>query len=156
MRKNRDSRGGDVSIRGYGILPTFLRSFAGRVGQISIIRPAMNCLPKSDVIVTDRVRSAGVRPSDLEPPPSARLIHIDANRAEIDSYYSPAVEVMGDIAASLSALFDLRAVACRGARCGGLSRDAIVSKRAVRSDAVNQYTGIRFILCALSPNCKSG
>jgi acetolactate synthase I/II/III large subunit len=38
---------------------------------------------------------------------SAKLIHIDSNQADIDNFYSPAVQVLGDVAASLLALCDL-------------------------------------------------
>jgi acetolactate synthase I/II/III large subunit len=40
-------------------------------------------------------------------PRSARIIHVDSTRADVDNFYSPAIEVLGDIAASLIALVDL-------------------------------------------------
>jgi len=35
---------------------------------------------------------------------AAKIIHIDSTRADVDNFYSPAVEILGEIAASLSAL----------------------------------------------------
>jgi acetolactate synthase-1/2/3 large subunit len=67
------------------------------------------------------------------------LIHIDANRADIDRFYSPAVEVLGDVAASLSALLDLvRPVVLEPDVEQFLA--ALSSKRAVRSEDANRYS----------------
>ena len=38
---------------------------------------------------------------------STRIIHVDSTRADVDNFYSPAVEVLGDIAASLTGLTGL-------------------------------------------------
>ena len=35
---------------------------------------------------------------------AAKIVHIDSTRADVDNFYCPAVEVLGDIAASLSSL----------------------------------------------------
>jgi acetolactate synthase I/II/III large subunit len=67
------------------------------------------------------------------------LIHIDANRADIDSFYSPTVEVLGDVAASLSALLDLvRPVILEPDVEQFLAAQS--SKRAVISGDANRYT----------------
>jgi acetolactate synthase-1/2/3 large subunit len=68
------------------------------------------------------------------------LIHIDANRADIDRFYSPAVEVLGDVASSLSALLDLvRPLLLEPDVAQFLA--ALSSERAVRSEDANRYTG---------------
>ena len=104
------------------------RSFAGRVGQLDN-SPGDELLAKADVIVAVGYDPVEYDPSIWNHLRSARLIHIDANRADIDSYYSPAVEVLGDIAASLSALLDLVRPLIVGARCGAISRDAVIQAR---------------------------
>jgi len=115
------------------------RSFAGRVGQLDN-SPGDELLAKADVIVAVGYDPVEYDPSIWNHLRSARLIHIDTNRADIDSYYSPEVEVLGDIAASISALLDLvRPVVVEPDVMEFLA--TLSTKRAVRSDAVNQYTG---------------
>jgi hypothetical protein len=46
-------------------------------------------------------------PSIWNHPRSARIIHVDSTRADVDNFYFPAVEVLGDIAASLTGLAEL-------------------------------------------------
>ena len=115
------------------------RSFAGRVGQLDN-SPGDELLAKADVIIAVGYDPVEYDPSIWNQLRSARLIHIDANRADLDSYYSPEVEVLGDIAASISALLDLvRPLVVEPDVAEFLA--TLSSKRAVRSDAVNQYTG---------------
>src|SRR5580700_7492897 len=115
------------------------RSFAGRVGQLDN-SPGDELLAEADTIVAVGYDPVEYDPSIWNHLRSAKLIHIDANRADIDSYYSPAVEVLGDIAASISALLDLvRPLVVEPDVAEFLA--TLSSKRAVRSDAVNQYTG---------------
>ena len=82
------------------------RSFAGRVGQLDN-SPGDELLAAADIIVAVGYDPVEYDPSIWNRLRSAKLIHIDANRADIDRFYSPAVEVLGDVAASLSALLDL-------------------------------------------------
>src|SRR5580700_6552416 len=115
------------------------RSFAGRVGQLDN-SPGDELLAEADTIVAVGYDPVEYDPSIWNHLRSAKLIHIDANRADIDSYYSPAVEVLGDIAASISALLDLvRPLVVEPDVAEFLA--TLSSKRAFRSDAVNQYTG---------------
>jgi acetolactate synthase-1/2/3 large subunit len=115
------------------------RSFAGRVGQLNN-SPGDELLAAADIIVAVGYDPVEYDPSIWNHLRSAKLIHIDANRADIDRFYSPAVEVLGDVAASLSALLDL-------VRPVVLETDveqflaALSSKRAVRSEDANRYTG---------------
>lgn len=110
-------------------------SFAGRVGQLDN-SPGDELLAAADIIVAVGYDPVEYDPSFWNHLRSARLIHIDANRADIDRFYSPAVEVLGDVAASLSALLDLvkpvileLSWSYLGARCGAVLRGAIVQTR---------------------------
>src|SRR5580692_2863584 len=115
------------------------RSFAGRVGQLDN-SPGDELLAAADIVVAVGYDPVEYDPSIWNRLRTARLIHIDANRADIDSFYSPAVEVLGDVAASLSALLDLvRPVILESDVQQFLA--ALSSKRAVRSEDANQYTG---------------
>src|SRR6202453_4636328 len=115
------------------------RSFAGRVGQLDN-SPGDELLAAADIIVAVGYDPVEYDPSIWNHLRSARLIHIDANRADIDRFYSPAVDGLGDVAASLSALLDL-------VRPVVLEPDVeqflatLPSKRAVRSEDANRYTG---------------
>jgi acetolactate synthase I/II/III large subunit len=82
------------------------KSFAGRIGQLDNT-PGDELLATADVIVTVGYDPVEYDPSIWNHPRSARIIHVDSTRADVDNYYSPAVEVLGDIAASLIALANL-------------------------------------------------
>src|SRR5580698_7184640 len=76
------------------------RSFAGRIGQLDN-SPGDELLAAADIIIAVGYDPVEYDPSIWNRLRSAKLIHIDANRADIDSFYSPTVEVLGDVAASL-------------------------------------------------------
>jgi acetolactate synthase-1/2/3 large subunit len=82
------------------------QNFAGRVGQLDN-SPGDELLAAADVIITVGYDPVEYDPSFWNHPRTAKLIHIDSNRADIDNFYLPAVEVLGNIAASLAALLDL-------------------------------------------------
>jgi acetolactate synthase-1/2/3 large subunit len=82
------------------------KSFAGRIGQLDNT-PGDELLAAADVIVTVGYDPVEYDPSIWNHSRSARIIHVDSTRAEVDNFYSPAIEVLGDIAASLIALADL-------------------------------------------------
>ena len=82
------------------------KSFAGRIGQLDNA-PGDELLASADVIVTVGYDPVEYDPSIWNHSRSARIVHIHPTRADIDNYYSPAVEVLGDIAASLTCLVDL-------------------------------------------------
>jgi acetolactate synthase I/II/III large subunit len=82
------------------------KSFAGRIGQLDNT-PGDELLATADVIITLGYDSVEYDPSVWNHPRSARIIHVDSTPADVDNFYSPAVEVLGDIAASLTALTDL-------------------------------------------------
>ena len=81
------------------------KKFAGRIGQLDNT-PGDELLATADVIITVGYDPVEYDPSIWNHGRSACLIHIDSTRADIDNFYSPAVEVLGSIAASLASLAD--------------------------------------------------
>jgi acetolactate synthase I/II/III large subunit len=82
------------------------RSFAGRIGQLDNT-PGDELLATADVIITVGYDPVEYDPSIWNHSRSARIIHVDSTRADVDNFYSPVVEALGDIAASLTSLADL-------------------------------------------------
>ena len=82
------------------------RSFAGRIGQLDNT-PGDELLAIADVIITVGYDPVEYDPSIWNRARSARTIHIDSTRADVDNFYSPAVEVLGDIAVSVVDLTEL-------------------------------------------------
>jgi acetolactate synthase-1/2/3 large subunit len=116
-----------------------IQNFAGRIGQLDNT-PGDELLATADVIITVGYDPVEYDPSIWNRPCAAKLIHIDSNRADIDNFYVPAVEVLGDVAASLVALMDLVGPIV-------LEPDvkqffaALSSSRARRIEEANQHTG---------------
>jgi len=114
------------------------KSFAGRIGQLDNT-PGDELLATADVIITVGYDPVEYDPSIWNHPRSARIIHVDSTRADVDNFYFPAVEVLGDIAASLTALADL-------VNPFVLAPDverflsALASKRALRIEDADRYT----------------
>jgi acetolactate synthase-1/2/3 large subunit len=77
--------------------------FAGRVGQLDN-SPGDELLEAADVIITIGYDPVEYDPSIWNHQRAAKIIHIDSTWAAVDNFYTPAVEVLGDIAASLSSL----------------------------------------------------
>jgi acetolactate synthase-1/2/3 large subunit len=115
------------------------QNFAGRIGQLDN-SPGDELLAAADVIITVGYDPVEYDPSFWNHLRTAKLIHIDSNRAEIDNFYLPAVEVLGSVAASLAALLDLVGPVV-------LAPDVtqffatLSSKRSLRIEEANQYTG---------------
>jgi acetolactate synthase-1/2/3 large subunit len=78
-------------------------SFGGRVGQLDN-SPGDELLAAADVIITIGYDPVEYDPSIWNHSRAAKIVHIDSIRADVDNFYSPAVEILGDIAASLSSL----------------------------------------------------
>jgi acetolactate synthase I/II/III large subunit len=114
-------------------------SFAGRVGQLDNT-PGDELLAAADVIITIGYDPVEYDPSIWNRPRSAKLIHIDSNRADIDNSYEPAVQVLGDVAASLYALVDLVASLVWAPDVKRFF-EALSSERSRRSEESNRYTG---------------
>jgi acetolactate synthase-1/2/3 large subunit len=82
------------------------KSFAGRIGQLDNT-PGDELLATADVIITVGYDPVEYDPSIWNHSRSANIVHIDSTRADVDNFYSPAVEALGNIAASLNALAEL-------------------------------------------------
>jgi len=114
------------------------QSFAGRVGQLDN-SPGDELLETADVIITLGFDPVEYDPSIWNRNQAAKVIHISALRADADNFYNPAVEVLGDIAASLSALGQLVGVIT-------LTPDVerffatLASRRAQRVEEANRHT----------------
>jgi acetolactate synthase I/II/III large subunit len=113
--------------------------FAGRIGQLDN-RPGDELLATADVIITVGYDPVEYDPSIWNHGRSARLIHIDSTHADIDNFYSPAVEVLGDIAASLTSLADFVNPLVLAPDIERFL-SSLDSKRAMRIEQVDQYTG---------------
>jgi acetolactate synthase I/II/III large subunit len=114
------------------------RSFAGRVGQLDN-SPGDELLEAADVIITIGYDPVEYDPSIWNHRRTAKIVHIDAIRADVDNFYSPVVEVLGDVAASLSAL---EALVSPVVLTPDVERflTTLASTRARRLEEVNRYT----------------
>jgi acetolactate synthase I/II/III large subunit len=113
--------------------------FAGRIGQLDNT-PGDELLAAADVIITVGYDPVEYDPSIWNHARSARIIHIDSTRADVDNFYSPAVEVLGNIGSSLTALARLVSHLVLSPDVERfLSR--LASKRALRIENANLYIG---------------
>ncbi len=78
-------------------------NFGGRVGQISN-QPGDEILSAGDLLITIGYDPVEYWPSLWNKGLKRPIVHIDALPADIDNSYSPAVELLGDIAATLRLL----------------------------------------------------
>jgi acetolactate synthase-1/2/3 large subunit len=114
------------------------KRFAGRIGQLDNT-PGDELLATADVIITVGYDPVEYDPSIWNHSRSARIIHVDSTRADVDNFYSPAVEVLGDIAASLTALADLVSPHVLAPDVERFLA-ALASKRALRIEDADRYT----------------
>jgi len=114
------------------------KSFAGRIGQLDNT-PGDELLATADVIITVGYDPVEYDPSIWNHPRSARIIHVDSTRADVDNFYFPAVEVLGDIAASLTALVDLVSPLVLAPDVERFL-STLASKRALRIEDADRYT----------------
>jgi acetolactate synthase-1/2/3 large subunit len=112
--------------------------FAGRVGQLAN-SAGDELLAAADVIVTVGYDPVEYDPSIWNHQRAAKIIHLDSIRADIDNFYSPTVEVLGDIAASLTALEELVNAVVLSSDVERLFA-TLTSKRALRVEDANRYT----------------
>lgn len=77
--------------------------FGGRVGQLDN-SPGDELLASADVIITIGYDPVEYDPSIWNHRRAAKIIHIDSVRADVDNFYAPTVELLGDIAAGLQEL----------------------------------------------------
>jgi len=90
-----------------GAIPVHLFSnFGGRVGQTNN-QPADEILSAGDLIITIGYDAVEYWPSIWNRGNKRPLVHLDALPADIDNSYSPVVELIGDIAATIRLLTPL-------------------------------------------------
>jgi acetolactate synthase I/II/III large subunit len=90
-----------------GSIPMQLfQNFAGRVGLVAN-QPADKILEAADLIVAIGFDAVEYDPQVWNRGRKRSIVHIDVLRADIDSAYNPAVELVGDIAATLGLLTSL-------------------------------------------------
>jgi acetolactate synthase I/II/III large subunit len=77
--------------------------FCGRVGQINN-QPADEVLRAADVVITIGYDPVEYWPSIWNKGQKRTIVHLDALSADIDNSYSPTVELVGDIVATLRLL----------------------------------------------------
>jgi acetolactate synthase I/II/III large subunit len=80
--------------------------FGGRVGQLAN-QPGDRLLDAADLVITVGYDPVEYWPSLWNKGRDRKIIHIDALGADLDSHYCPIVELIGDIAQSLTALQSL-------------------------------------------------
>jgi acetolactate synthase I/II/III large subunit len=112
--------------------------FAGRVGQLGNSL-GDELLALADVILTIGYDAVEYDPSIWNHRRAAKIIHIDSVRADVDNFYSPAVEVLGDIAASLLALEPLVSAVVLAADVGRFFAN-LASKRALRVEGAHNHS----------------
>ena len=114
------------------------KNFAGRIGQLDNT-PGDELLAMADVIITVGYDPVEYDSSIWNDSRSARIIHVDTARADIDNFYSPVVEVLGDIAASLTDLADLVSPLVVAPDVERFLA-TLASKRALRIEGADRYT----------------
>ena len=114
------------------------KSFAGRIGQLDNT-PGDELLATADVIITVGYNPVEYDPSIWNHSRSANIIHIDSTRADVDNFYSPAVEVLGNIAASLNALAELVSPLVLASDVQHFLT-TLAAKRALRIEDAERYT----------------
>jgi len=114
------------------------KSFGGRIGQLDNT-PGDELLAAADTIITVGYDPVEYDPSIWNHSRSARIIHIDSSRADVDNFYSPAVEILGDIAASLTVLEGLTSPHIIAPDVERFLSN-LASKRALRMEDAGRYT----------------
>jgi acetolactate synthase I/II/III large subunit len=82
------------------------QNFGGRVGLVAN-QPADKILDAADLVVTIGYDAVEYDPPIWNKGRRRPIVHIDALRADIDNAYNPAIELVGDIAATLRLLTPL-------------------------------------------------
>ena len=114
------------------------KRFAGRIGQLDNT-PGDELLATADVIITVGYDPVEYDPSIWNHPRFARIIHLDSTLADVDNFYSPVVEVLGDIAASLTGLAELVSPLVLAPDVERFL-STLASKRALRIEDADRYT----------------
>lgn len=123
-----------------GAVPLNLfRNFGGRVGLIAN-QPADRILESADLVVCIGFDPVEYDPALWNKGRRRPIIHIDVVRADIDNCYNPAVELLGDIAATVSALMPFVSKCCPESEIRQLL-DQIAEDRTRLAIACNQMNG---------------
>jgi acetolactate synthase I/II/III large subunit len=138
MRKTNIAAVGTFQAAGT-VSADLFQNFAGRIGQLDN-SPGDELLAAADVIITVGYDPVEYDPSFWNHLRTAKLIHIDSNRADIDNFYLPAVEVLGNVAASLAALLDLVGPVVHAPDVRRFF-STLSSKRSLRIEDANQHSG---------------
>lgn len=80
-----------------------LADFGGRVGQLAN-QPGDRLLEAADLVITVGYDPVEYWPSLWNKACERQIVHVDVLPADLDSYYCPTVELIGDIAQTLAAL----------------------------------------------------
>ena len=115
-----------------------LDNFGGRVGQLAN-QPADRLLDSADLVVTIGFDPIEYPPSLWNNRNSRTLIHVDVLPADLDGSYRPAVELQGNIAATLKLLTPQ---VKRGHR-SALSEDILRHIKSYRDDLANRAADLR-------------
>jgi acetolactate synthase I/II/III large subunit len=113
------------------------KRFAGRIGQLDNT-PGDELLASADVVITVGYDPIEYDPSIWNHPRTARIIHVDSTQLDVDNFYSPAVEVLGDIAASLTGLTELVSPLVLAPDVDRFL-STLASKRAMRIEEADRY-----------------
>jgi acetolactate synthase I/II/III large subunit len=148
MRKTAVPTVGTFQAAG-AVSSDLFQNFAGRIGQLDN-SPGDELLAAADVIITVGYDPVEYDPSIWNRARTAKLIHIDSNRADSDNSYVPAVQVLGDVAASVFALLDLW-----HRMSGSSSRPCLPSVLSELRKLIS-IVGIRYIRYASSLNFRNG
>jgi acetolactate synthase I/II/III large subunit len=102
-------------------------NFGGRVGQMAN-QPADRLLDSADLVITIGYDPVEYWPSEWNANTKRKVIHIDVLPADLDNFYQPYVELIGDIAQTLLALTPLISRSTKSALSEGILA-AIVAER---------------------------
>ena len=117
-------------------------SFGGRVGQLSN-QPADKILAAGDLVITIGYDPVEYWPSIWNKGNKRTIVHLDLLPADIDNSYSPAVELIGDIAATIRLLTPLISHSAPDAVIKGLlDKIAEARQELARSSAAMNTTPI--------------
>jgi acetolactate synthase-1/2/3 large subunit len=111
-----------------------LDNFGGRVGQLAN-QPADKLLEAADLVLTVGYDPVEYDPSIWNKDRDRNVIHIDVLPADLDTCYSPCVELTGDIAQSLSALMPLLKRSRASALAEGILNSIAAGRKQFNQDA---------------------
>jgi acetolactate synthase I/II/III large subunit len=116
------------------------RNFGGRVGLLSN-QPGDKILDTADLVVTIGFDPVEYDPAVWNKGRKRTIVHIDAVHADIDNSYNPAVELIGDIAATVRLLLPLVSKCCPESEIRNLL-DRIAEERQQLSAAAKKMNGV--------------